>query len=47
MGDLVAKATKVLDLFRLDGRVALIVGGSGGLGVATAHGPSAGALMAK
>ena len=34
MRNLVAKASKILDLFRLDGRVALIVGGSGGLGEA-------------
>lgn len=34
MTELVSKAARVLDLFALDGRVALIVGGSGGLGEA-------------
>jgi len=34
MTDLVSRAAHVLDLFRLDGRVALVVGGSGGLGEA-------------
>ncbi len=34
MTDLVSKASNILDLFRLDGRVALVVGGSGGLGEA-------------
>ncbi len=36
MTDLVSRAAHVLDLFRLDGRVALVVGGSGGLGEAMA-----------
>jgi NAD(P)-dependent dehydrogenase (short-subunit alcohol dehydrogenase family) len=34
MSELVAKAAQVLNLFRLDGRVAVVIGGSGGLGEA-------------
>lgn len=36
MTDLVSRAARILNLFRLDGRVALVVGGSGGLGEAMA-----------
>jgi NAD(P)-dependent dehydrogenase (short-subunit alcohol dehydrogenase family) len=47
VSDLLNDASKVLDLFRLDGRVAVVIGGSGGLGKAIALGfAGAGARVA-